>query len=145
MIIKKHHNIDCSIPLPYEPLSRFGLLTYSFAYTSISAHWALYKRTRLYIKRIPISRNLAFPCQSFGRIVSSDATVLTSCEVFNRNWEGIERFLDLWARVMRLTMELLYQLSYNGICFKIFNLRFTYEPPTTSRRKVPSEIIKWLV
>ena len=145
MIIKKHHKIDCSISLLLEPLSRFGLLTYSFAYTSISTPKAFYKRTRLYIKHIPISRNLAFPCQSFGRIVSSDATVLTSCEVFNRNWEGIERFLDLWARVMRLTMELLYQLSYNGICFEIFNLRFIYEPPTTSRRKVPSEIIKWLV
>ena len=109
-----------------EPLSRLELLTYSFAYTSISAPRARYKRTRLYLERIPISRNLALLVSRSG-VSMSDATVLTLGKVFNRNSECTGRFLFQGQGLLRPTMELLYQLSYNGICFDVLQCALTLD------------------
>ena len=58
-----------------------------------------------------ILSDLATLCQSLGRLL---ATVLSQRD-FNRYWGFIRTFLLGWAGVLRPTMELLYQLSYNGI------------------------------
>jgi len=60
-----------------EPLIGIEPMTYSFTYTSISQK--VYMRIRLYIRRVPISRNLASLVSRSGvsREFGIDATVST--------------------------------------------------------------------
>ena len=75
----------------------------------------LYKRARLYLSLSSFIRKRD-PCQSFGLNQNWFATVSALQRLLTVIEDSYKRY-HLYGQTLRVTMGLLYQLSYIGICY----------------------------